>query len=90
MQRKMPAHVAMIIGGSLYLEVVGDLIRDGAKELLAIGLGISATDGMALRGVAMAEDGDDERLVRAPTLQARGATNTPSDGINNGDGGGCG
>jgi hypothetical protein len=88
MQRKMPAHVAMIIGGSLYLEVTGDLVCDGAKEFLVVGLGVSAVDGMALRGIVVTEDGDDGRLIRASTLQARGATNAPSDGRNNGDGGG--
>jgi hypothetical protein len=71
-QREMPAHVEMIIGGSLYLEVAGDLVRDGAEELLAVGLGVSAADGAALRGVAVAEDGDDERLVRAPPCKPGG------------------
>lgn len=76
----MPAHVAMISGGSHYLEVAGDLVRDGAEELLAVGLGVGAADGAALRGVAVAEDGDDERFVRAPPCKpTRGETNAPSD-----------
>jgi len=66
----MPAHAATTSGGSLYLEVAGDLVRDGAEELLAVGLGVGAADGAALRGVAVAEDGDDERLVRAPPCKA--------------------
>jgi hypothetical protein len=48
----MPAHAATTSGGSLYLEVAGDLVRDGAEELLAVGLGVGAVDGAALRGVA--------------------------------------
>jgi hypothetical protein len=53
-----------------YLEVAGDLVGDGTEELLAVRLGVGAADSAALRGVAVAQDGDDERLVRAPSCGA--------------------
>jgi hypothetical protein len=53
-----------------HLEVAGDLVGDGTEELLAVRLGVGAADSAALRGVAVAQDGDDERLVRAPSCGA--------------------
>lgn len=54
-----------------YLEVAGDLVGDAAEELLAVGVGVGAADGAPLRRVAVGQDGDDERLVRAPPFTGR-------------------
>jgi hypothetical protein len=54
-----------------YLELAVDLVVEGAEQLLAVGLGVGGADGAALRGVAVAEDGDDERLVGAPPCSTR-------------------
>ena len=80
LRRLIPARVVMTSDGAVYLEVARDLVGDGAEELLAVRLRVGAADGAALRGVAVAQDGDDERLVRAPpcTAPAR-ETNARSD-----------
>lgn len=49
------------------LEVAGDLAVEGLEEVLVVGLAVSLADGAALGGGAVAEDGDDQRLIGAPT-----------------------
>lgn len=55
------------IGSVTYLELAVDLVAESAEQLLPVRLGVAAADRAALRGVAVAQDGDDQLLVGAPT-----------------------